>query len=282
MNILEAISRRVSVRNFQPEPAEETILEEVRRSGETAEALTGADMQFNLRADAEVGCEVTAGFGDYGRFIRAPHYIILAARESAGYMVDSGYRFEQMVLEATRRNLGTCWIGGMFKETPVRNALGLDDSWRIIALTPVGHTASPGLVSRTLKAMAGSSQRKPFSEIFFWQRHGEPLSDDMIADDRLVEMLEATRWAPSWGNRQPWRFILKEREILVYKQTSQIKEGKDYHLLDCGIAMVHLLLAGRELGLDGHWELAEFEVPGALDAEPVGRYILDSPLGAES
>jgi hypothetical protein len=54
----------------------------------------------------------------------------------------------------------------------------------------------------------------------------------------------------------------------------QNREGKDYHLLDCGIAMAHLYLAAREIGSGGHWELGKFVVPGMQDAEPIGRYPL--------
>jgi nitroreductase len=32
-----------------------------------------------------------------------------------------------------------------------------------------------------------------------------------IADGQLVAVLEAARWAPSAGNRQPWRFVLGRR-----------------------------------------------------------------------
>jgi nitroreductase len=91
-----------------------------------------------------------------------------------------------------------------------------------------------------------------------------------------MRVLEATRWAPSWKNKQPWRFILTAREVLVYTQMRQVKEEKDYHLLDCGIAMVHLHLAAIATGVTGRWELAGFEVPGAPDAEPIGRYLLES------
>lgn len=38
-DILEAISRRVSVRDYQPKPAAAPELEEVRHTGEEAEAL---------------------------------------------------------------------------------------------------------------------------------------------------------------------------------------------------------------------------------------------------
>jgi hypothetical protein len=40
--------------------------------------------------------------------------------------------------------------------------------------------------------------------------------------------------------------------------------------------MVHLHLAATATGLGGHWELGGFEVPGAPDAEPIGRYLLES------
>ena len=73
-------------------------------------------------------------------------------------------------------------------------------------------------------------------------------------------------------NKQPWRFILTGREVLVYKKKHQDREGKDYHLLDCGIAMSHLHLAAKTQGFVGRWELGKFEVPGMPDAEPIRRY----------
>lgn len=120
MDILKAISRRISVRSYEPQPAAAMQLEEVRRSGETAEALTQVEMRFHLRTHDEMGKEVRGMIGDYGKTIRAPHYIVLASREGDGYLADAGFRFEQMVLEATWRGLGTCWVGLMFKEASLR------------------------------------------------------------------------------------------------------------------------------------------------------------------
>ncbi len=61
-----------------------------------------------------------------------------------------------------------------------------------------------------------------------------------------------------------------------------MREGKDYHFLDCGIAMAHLHLAAKALDMRGRWEIARFEVPGAPNAEPVARYVFESNLIAES
>ncbi len=279
MDILNTITSRISIRSYDPQAASETELEAVRRFGEGAEALTPVEMQFHLRTHEDMGKEVKGVIGDYGKTIRAPHYLVLAAREDDGYLTDAGFRFEQMVLEATRMRLGTCWVGLMFKEVSLRSFLGLDDSWRVIALTPIGRPADPTFVSRTLRSMVRAATRKPIEQIFFWQRHGGALPSGVVADERIGRIMEATRWAPSWMNKQPWFFILTGRDVLVYKKRHQDREGKDYHLLDCGIAMAHLHLAAQAMGLGGQWELEKFDVPGEPDAEPIGRYPLASEGG---
>ena len=279
MDILDAISRRMSVRSYEPRPVHEDELEEVRSAGERAEALTQTEMHFLLCTDAHMGKEIKGLIGDYGKTIHAPHYIVLASREQEGYLTDAGFRFEQMVLKATRKGLGTCWVGLLFKESSLRSTLGLDPSWRIVVLTPIGRPADPGFVSRALRTLAGSKARKPLDQIFFWQHHNAPLPAAVLTDERQVRVLEAARWAPSWMNRQPWRFILLNNEVLVYKMKQQNREGKDYHFLDCGIAMAHLHLAAKALGMGGRWVLERFEVPGAAGAEPIGRYLVGTAWG---
>jgi nitroreductase len=279
VDILEAISRRISVRSYEPGPTRADELEEIRNAGERSEALTTTEMQFLLCTDGFMGKEIKGLIGDYGRTIYAPHYIVLASREQEGYLTDAGFRFEQMILEATRKGLGTCWVGLMFKESSLRSTLGLDPSWRIMALTPLGRPAAPSFTSRALRTLGGSKARKPLDQLFFWQRHNAQLPASMLADEGLVRVLKAARWAPSWMNRQPWRFILTNNEVLVYKMKQQNREGKDYHFVDCGIAMAHLHLAAKALGMGGRWNLEQFEVPGAAGAESIGRYLLANRIG---
>lgn len=274
LDILQAMLHRISIRTYEPQPASATDLEEVRRFGGSAEALTSLEMRFHLRTHEDMGKQVKGVIGNYGKTIIAPHYIVLTSQEGDGFLADAGFRFEQMVLEATRRGLGTCWVGLMFEEASLRSFLGLDASWRVIALTPIGVPGEQTLVSRALRTMVGSPHRKRIEQIFFWQRHGVPVPGNVRGDTRLSRIFEATRWAPSWKNIQPWFFILTGSEVLIYKKKTRNREGKDYHQVDCGIAMSHLHLAAREMGFRGQWKLGSFEVPGEPDAEPVGRYPL--------
>ena len=38
------------------------------------------------------------------------------------------------------------------------------------------------------------------------------MSGEPIAHEQLLQLLEAARWAPSWSNSQPWRFLYAHRE----------------------------------------------------------------------
>ena len=55
----------------------------------------------------------------------------------AYYLVDIGICVEHMVLAATERGLGTCWIGD-FDENPVKHLLNVPGNMRVVALLPVG------------------------------------------------------------------------------------------------------------------------------------------------
>ncbi|MCJ7634575.1 nitroreductase family protein [Candidatus Bathyarchaeota archaeon] len=46
---------------------------------------------------------------------------------------------EHLLLAAAEQGLGTCWIGGGFDETAVKEALGIPKEILVVALTPLGY-----------------------------------------------------------------------------------------------------------------------------------------------
>lgn len=106
--------------------------------------------------------------------------------------------------------------------------------------------------------------------------------DHRLRAEEISLLLEAARWAPSWGNTQPWRFLVAERGTatravverhltrgnatwvprasVVLVGAAQIApdesgEGPDnptYALHDLGQAVAHLTLQARAMGLDAH------------------------------
>ena len=99
---------------------------------------------------------------------------------------------------------------------------------------------------------------------------------DPVEDEKLKQILEAARLAPSWANMQCWRFIVvtdkeKIKEIARVKGNTWLKKvpvvivacanpkksgsraGLEYYAVDVAIAFEHMVLAATELGLGTCW-----------------------------
>lgn len=135
-------------------------------------------------------------------------------------------------------------------------------------------------------------------------------TNDPVPAEKLERILEAARIAPSWSNQQCWRFIVvsdpaKKKAladsmpksnpakravgvtaplVLVLcadPKESGIHDGKDYYLLDAGLAMQQLMLAAHAENLGTCW-VAWFDeeaVRKACRIPPEYRVVALSSLG---
>lgn len=133
---------------------------------------------------------------------------------------------------------------------------------------------------------------------------------DRVPEDILKKILEAARIAPSWKNKQCWKFIVvcdPERKkqlaesmpddnparkavgetapvVLVLcadPKASGNQDNKGYYLLDAGLAMQQLMLAAHAEGLGTCW-VALFDEEKARPAcavPPEYRVVAMTPLG---
>ncbi len=128
---------------------------------------------------------------------------------------------------------------------------------------------------------------------------------DAVEEDKLQQVLEAARLAPTAANRQPFRIVVihtagREAELKpiyhrewfvqaplllcvcgVPAQVWRRSDGKNYTDVDVSIAMDHLVLAATDLGLGTCW-VAAFNPAAARqvlclpdDVEPIAF----TPLG---
>lgn len=177
---------------------------------------------------------------------------------------------EGIILAATARGLGTCWLGGFFNRGTAARALGLEPGEVVPALTPVGRPAEGRrtLMERIIRGSAGSARRKPFETLFFDGYFDRALTPEKAGSWAAV--LECVRIGPSASNKQPWRvlkaasggntaFHLYLDEDRLY---SRAIPGILLQDLDMGIAMRHFEAAARALGLPGGWSRVDDSIPG--------------------
>lgn len=144
-----------------------------------------------------------------------------------------------------------------------------------------------------------------FSDVIQKRYSSRKYRPDPVGEEKVQQVLEAVRLAPTAANRQPFKFIVIHtagREIELRKiyhadwfvQAPIIvcgcavpskawvrRDGKNYADVDVAIAMDHLILAATELGLGTCW-IAAFDPVAARkvlglpnDVEP----IVFTPLG---
>jgi nitroreductase len=145
-----------------------------------------------------------------------------------------------------------------------------------------------------------------FSELVVKRYSVRAYKPDPVEGDKLQQVLQAARLAPTAANRQPFQIIVihtagREAELKrIYNRDWFVqpplvicacgtpaqgwvrgKDGKNYNKVDVAIAMDHLILAAANLGLGTCW-IAAFDPTAARgvlhlpdDVEPIAF----TPLG---
>lgn len=174
MEYREVIQKRKSVRSFKSDPIPDDVLEEILEAGSCApSAQNRQPWRYLVINDNQKVRELARNCGLIGLsnfFIKDAPVVIVACAETKSnlrvnsqdyYLVDVAISFQQMILAATNRGIGTCWLAA-FSESKLRSYLQIPKSWRIVALSPFGYPAEnekfyPKLVS----SFAGSRNRLP-------------------------------------------------------------------------------------------------------------------------
>jgi len=165
MEFMDLVKKRRSIRKYKPEPVPKEDIEYVLEAARQAPSWANRQCwryivvsdevtrkKITMREWAANAPIVIVGCGDptkAGNLDGRPYY-----------MLDMGISMEHLVLAAAEKGLGTCWIGGQFDEKVVREALGVPESHRVVALTPLGYPdESPA-----------AKDRKTLVELVTWEK----------------------------------------------------------------------------------------------------------------
>ncbi|MCW4019469.1 MAG: nitroreductase family protein [Candidatus Bathyarchaeota archaeon] len=169
METFEAIKKRRSIRSYQEKPVEETkllrILEAARLSP-SAVNMQPCDLIVVKEPEAKKRLSKA-----YPRtwFEKAPLIVIVCATPEKAWQrkdgeeiwkIDAAIAMQSLVLAATAEGLGTCWVCA-FDEEKTRDALGIPETVRVVAMTPLGYTA---------EQKGEVTERKPLTEFIHYNQ----------------------------------------------------------------------------------------------------------------
>ena len=146
-----------------------------------------------------------------------------------------------------------------------------------------------------------------FMDVIRARKSTRSYMDKVVEEEKLKQLLEAARLAPSWANRQCWKYIIVNDKEKIKKLAAGIinswmknvkivivacadpkksgsKNGMDYYLVDVAISMEHLVLAATNLGLGTCWigGFDEAKVKKILNIPEKIRVVAMTPVGYPS
>ena len=170
MDVLEAIRKRRSVREYTGEPVDDTVLRElIEAAVQAPSAINQQPWTFVVIKDPERLAQISQkakshllkaslsapahpfremlNDPDFDIFYHAPALVVIAAADPTDWAVeDCALAAENLMLAAYAMDLGTCWIGFAqnWLATPEGKAeLGIPATYAPIAPIVVGHPRRP-------------------------------------------------------------------------------------------------------------------------------------------
>lgn len=258
MNIIEAMQRRRSVRNYNGIPLAKEVYDDLKKIMDESFTFFGGDVtirlkRFDLKGDLKPGT--------YGVIKGASDFFLLGIGDDDESALTAGFQFEQVVLRAWQMGLGTCWIAGTFKNSDFNRGEEWPEGESLKVICPVGFHEKPRFLDKVTRLAIGSDKRKPFSDLFFDGNFNTPLSHD----SKFSESLTMLRLAPSSTNSQPWRAVVDGDAVHFFC----VPKSK-ISVLDCGIGICHFYETEKFRGQNGKF----FKLPDAPAEHDKWKYLV--------
>lgn len=229
MNDLEAINKRVSRRTYSKE---ELSCDKVNLIMELIQNLN-RESKLTI-AFLKDGSTCFEGLKSYGMFKNVKSLILLKGDKKLEHLYEKcGYYGEKLVLELTKMNLGTCWVGGTYSKNT--NLLDVASNEELVCILVVGNIDE--ILTTKEKLIRKGSHFKQ-----------KKLSDIGVCDNEMpqwfINAIECVQKAPTALNSMKVKFILKDDLITV-----SVPNDYRFDLVDLGICKVHFEVgSGYKMG----------------------------------
>jgi len=288
MKKYEVFEKRKSIINYKEKKLRDNDKDFLLNILENKPRLANeTDLEFKFIDDGEKAYSWIEDIAKYyDEKIKAPHYFALLSNNDEMSCKIAGYIGEWFILKATMEDIATCWLE-VKNSSKAKEKLNIKSEKEIIALIAVGYGKSEYKVSSiydNVKKMSlltlidlgypnintkhhnlEPNNRKSIMEFVYIDKWGEVPTLDELENRGLHEVFFYMRLAPSYTNRQPWMFIVKDNEIvLTIEKNNDI--SKIIKCIESGIGMFYFEVAMNRIGINGVWDFEK------LKEEKIGEH----------
>lgn len=273
MNVISILNSRKSVRKYLHDEVNVEILNKIIMHGANSEDLhDDIDVKFKLIVDGhEFAKKIRGHAGYFGKVFNAPHYIVAISEDKRGFLENLGYRMEKLMIKAHELGVCTCWMELLFDTNRMNKILDIEGNYRAIVFTPLGYERKSFINKFIGDETNKEKQRKDLNAIVTFDKWNNYRKTNTKLESEYIKILDYARLSPSWGNKQPWKFLLDGESVLIFckREKFVVRKGKlNYYKIDCGIIMLYVKLLADGFGIKGKWrtnypkdQLNKYKIP---------------------
>ena len=219
MNIIEAMKKRHSVREYMDRPLEPEVISALNNEIDICNGESGLHIQL-------VTNEPQAFDGlmaHYGNFKGVTNYIAMIGKKEPGLDEKCGYYGERLVLRAQQLGLNTCWVAMTYRK--IKTAFVIDRGEKLCVVIALGYGVTQGIAHKS----------KAIEDV---------VETEGVLPDWFRQGVEAALLAPTAMNQQKFVFSQNANRVSV-------KAGRGFYTkMDLGIVKYHFEIGAGKNG----WE----------------------------
>ena len=245
------IQNRKSVREFSDRYVSFEDIEKIKTYYNHHVRRLLPEVETELRMfglDARAVLEGAAGYKQF--LVGSPQYMVLLSAKGPNSGENAGYIMEDLILKLTDMGLDSCWMTFTDSEY-VKTALEIDSPLEVAAIAAFGYGVKTtkrlrlNVLSMSKVDVAAQRQyfapKKGVSDLVFLNDWGSRQGvEEFIGfyDDMLWEAFYAASLSPSYLNRQPYGFVLRDGRVYLVQVPDEHTDEIDGRL-GLGIVLLH-------------------------------------------
>ena len=267
MRYTELTEKRRSVRNFSDKAIPEEEIQRIQTwfNDEAKHLIPGIDVELGIfKGNAKNRLEGVAGYKGYA--LCAPVYLLMLSDPDPYYLENVGFIGEDLILKLTDMGIDTCWLS-VHDSDQVKQALLLQSDKEVAGIIACGYgekdvsgrkleIRSPSNV--TLQEEKSRLPKLSQHDLVYCEEWGRPVDwESGAVHEYLDNALYAASLAPTYMNKQPYRFILSGRKLLlcVYRpsETPGIELGIDL----CAVMLNFYAVYQEYINSGSTWQMVQ-------------------------
>lgn len=241
MNYEQIITEIKSVREFTNKKVDSNLVAKVIKDLGSQSKLNDVELEFTFVEDGKsFAKEFDGKIGYFGKIIEAPGYILVFGEDSVEAKVNAGYSAEWIRFALWDNGISSCWISTV-DGVDYTSLFKKENGKTLVACLGIGEQYS-GFFKKNTET---KSERKGIAEFVYKNSWKEETTWEELEQLGLSEVFYLTKLAPSWGNEQPWAFLVQNGACKLFIN----KKADKTFSIDTGIISLFFMKACETKGL---------------------------------